>query len=136
MPELYVPRLFPALTPSVQIKDVLECVHGRHQTMWDHAHSSHLITLIHSHCDMQSCLSLQTATTKLLVGILSSLADTHLATFEPQHGMPGSSATLFPSCSLVTPSPTPTTSLQDVTQMPCFAGTSYLSAPSVTRRAC
>ena len=36
----------------------------------------------------------------------------YLATLEPQHGMPGSSATRFPTCSLETPSPTPTTSLQ------------------------
>ena len=37
----------------------------------------------------------------------------YLATLEPQQGMPGSSATLAPICSLDTPSPMPTTSLQE-----------------------
>ena len=60
-----------------------------------------------------SLWSRTTATCLLHVLLHIVLQAPYLATLEPQQGMPGSSATLFPSCSLDTPSPRPTTSLQE-----------------------
>ena len=57
-----------------------------------------------------------TTATSLLHVLLQIVAQApYLATLEPQQGMPGSSATLAPICSLDTPSPMPTTSLQEPT---------------------
>ena len=82
-----------------------------------------------------------TTATSLLYVLLWIIAQApYLATLEPQQGMPGSSATLAPICSLETPSPMPTTSLQGTTlhkccQTFCRVNCLYLRATHHSRHA-